>query len=604
MSRSDVARSIQKKSKEKKMKKKLVVLFVLLGLILSACGGGAPATQAPAATQAPGANPTAPTVPTATAPIAGGGGTVTLIIPEEPTTLNFYTADAAIVRQVAEATSMTGLDTIDQNGEFQPVLATELPTLENGGLSQDYLTVTWKLRPDLKWSDGQAITSDDIKFTWEVLSNPNSGALAGAGGFDLIKSVDTPDSLTATLTYASPYPAYLNQFVYGLLPRHATGKPEDMTNWEWNRKPVGAGPFILSDWKSGESITMDRNPNYFEEGKPYLDTLVFQVVPEPAAQTAMMLQGEAQVHLWPGEQPAEYDNLLKGKAAQVLVPGIWNMAIDYNLSAPFDGDPGPGAPHPILGDLSVRQAIASAIDYDTLIHDVLKDSVAPSTNPFEYGWSKCDVQRPFPFDPEKAKQLLEQAGWVVGSDGIRVAKGAKYAKDGTRLTLELQGYTNFPPLQQTEEFIVENLKAVGIEARIQNYDFSIIFGTYQDKSPRMVGDYDMLIFDRGFGIEPQEYVSNAYRSDNIPSESNPTGSNYFRWVNPTVDEQLKTAGSSFDQKTRKDAYCQVAAQVNTDLPQTYLYLFQDGYGFADNLTGYNVSTWGSMTWGVQNWKYK
>jgi peptide/nickel transport system substrate-binding protein len=580
------------------MKSKLLTMLVLFGMLLSACGGSA-APQPPAATEAPGA-----TTAATAAPAAGGGGTVTLVIPEEPTTLNFFAADAAIVRQVAEATAMTGLDTIDEKGEFAPVLAAELPAEENGGLSKDHLTVTWHLKPDLKWSDGRAITSDDVKFTWEVLSNPNSGALAGAGGFDLIRSVGTPDATTAVLTYSSPYPSYLNQFAYGIFPRHATGKPEDMANWEWDRKPVGAGPFIVTDWQSGQSITMERNPNYFETGKPYLDKLVFRIVPEPAAQTAMMMQGEAQVHLWPGELPDEYKTLLKGKGEEVLVPGIWNMAIDFNLSAPFDGDPGPTTPHPILGDLRVRQAIASAIDYDKLIHDVLKDSVAASTNPFEYGWAKCDTPRPFAYDPGKANQLLDQAGWVMGSDGIRVAKGAKYAKDGTRLSLELQGYTNYDPLQNTEEFIVENLKAVGIEARIQNYDFSIIFGTYADKSPRMIGDYDMLIFDRGFGIDPQEYVSNAYRSDNIPSEANQTGANYFRWVNPTVDDLLKSAGSNFDQATRKDAYCKIADEINKDLPQDYLYLFQDGYGFASNLTGYTVSTWGSMTWGAQNWQYK
>jgi peptide/nickel transport system substrate-binding protein len=561
------------------MRFKLFSMIVLISLILTACGGAKP-------------------------PAGGGGGTATLIIPEEPTTLNFFAADAAIVRQVAEATSMTGLTTIDDKGDYEPVLALDLPSLANGGLSQDYLTVTWKLKPDLKWSDGKAITSDDIKFTWEVLSNPNSGVLAGAGGFNLISSVDTPDPLTAVLKYTNPYPAYLNQFAYGLLPRHATGKPEDMAKWAWDHKPVGAGPFLVSDWQSGQSITMERNPNYYEAGKPFLDKLIFRIIPEPSAQTAMMLQGEGQVHLWPGEQPDEYAKLLNGKAKQVLVPGIWNMAIDFNLSAPFDGDPGPTPPHPILGDIRVRQAIASGIDYDKLIHDVLKDSVSPSASPFEYGWAKCDTARPFPFDPEKAKQLLDQAGWVAGSDGIRVAKGAKYAKDGTRLSLEMEGYTNYDPLQQTEEFIVENLKAIGVEAHIQNDDFSIIFGTYQDKSPRMTGDFDMLIFDRGFGIDPQEYVSSAYRSDNMPSEKNPTGANYFRWNNPTADDLLKTAGTNFDQATRRDAYCKLAQEINKDLPQVFLYLFQDGYGFADNLTGYTVSTWGSMTWGVQNWKYK
>ena len=577
------------------MKTKLFTLLVLLSLMLSACGGGGAATEAPAAKPAESTEP---------AIGGGGGGTVTLILPEEPTTLNYFLADAAIVRQAAEATSMTGLATIDEKGEFAAMLAQELPALDNGGLSADYLTVTWKLREGLKWSDGDPITSDDIKFTVEVLSNPNSGAVAGTGGFDLITNVETPDDLTAVLTYSQPYPGYLDQFAYGLLPRHATGAIEEMTSWEWNRKPVGAGPFVVSDWVSGESITMTRNPNYFEAGKPYLDALVFRVVPEPAAQTAMMLNGEAQFHLWPGEFKEDYDKLLAGKATQHLIPGIWNMAIDFNLSAPFDGDPGATPPHPILGDIRVRQAIASAINYGSLQQDVLKGSVGDSTNPFAYGWYQCDLPRKFGYDVEKANQLLEEAGWVMGDDGIRVAKGAMYAPDGTRLSLELQGYTAFDPLQLTEEFIVENLKAAGIEARIQNYDFSIIFGTYEDNSPRMVGDYDMLIFDRGFTTEPQGYVSDAYSSTTIPTAENPTGGNYFRWVNPEVDAALETAGSSFDQQVRKDAYCVVGQAVIDDMPQIYLYLFQDNYGVADSLTGYNLSTWGSMSWGAQNWKYK
>ena len=586
------------------MKGKLLTLFILLGLVLSACGGAVqpPATEAPIGTEPPIS--TEPAVSTEPAATGEAGGTVTLIIPEEPTTLNYFMADAAIVRQVAEATSMTGLATVNEKGEFVPVLAAELPTLDNGGLSEDYLTVTWKLKPDLKWSDGEPITSDDIKFTWEVLSNPDSGALSGTTGFDLITSVETPDDLTAVLTYSSPYPGYLDQFAYGLLPRHATGEPADMLNWGWNRNPVGARPFVVSDWQSGSSITLTRNPNYYEEGKPYLDSLVFTIVPEPAAQTALMLQGDAQVHLWPGEAEAEYNKLLTGKAKQVLVPGIWNMTIDFNLSAPFDGDPGPTPPHPILGDIRVRQAIASAIDYDTLINDVLQGTVSPSTNAFPYGWYKCEMPRPFPYDVDKANQLLEEAGWVMGDDGIRVAQGAQYAPDGTRLSLELQGYTSFEPLQRTEEFIVENLKAVGIEARIQNYDFSIIFGTYEDKSPRMTGDYDMLIFDRGYTTEPQGYVAGAYSSNDMPSDDNPTGSNYFRYSNPAVDEALEVAGSNFDTQTRKDAYCKIAEEINKDLPQVFIYLFQDGYGFAENLTGYTVSTWGSMSWGAQNWKYK
>lgn len=566
------------------MKLKMFTLLVVFGLVLSACSGGGNAA--------------------ATEPASSGGGTVVLILPEEPTTLNFYLADAAIVRQVADATSMTGLVTIDETGNFVPTLAQEVPTTENGGLSSDYLTVTWKLKEGLKWSDGEALTSDDVKFTVEVLSNPDSGALVGTSGFDLITKVETPDATTTVLTYSEPYPGYLDQFAYGLFPRHATGKPEEMSAWAWNSKPVVAGPFILSNWESGKRLSFTRNPNYYEAGKSYLDEVVFEVVPEPAAQTAMMLNGEAQMQLWPSEFKADYDTLLTGKAQQYLIPGIWNMAIDFNLSAPFDGDPTASAPHPILGDIRVRQAIAHAINYQSLQQDVLKGSVSDSTNPFAYGWYKCELPRQFGYDVEAANKLLDEAGWVMGDDGIRVAKGAKYAEDGTRLSLELQGYTAFDPLQLTEEFIVENLKAVGIEARIQNYDFSIIFGTFEDNSPRAVGDYDMLIFDRGFTTEPQGYNFDAYHSTRIPTAENPTGGNYFRWINAEVDSALDTAGSSFDIQTRKDAYCKVGQAVLDELPQVYLYLFQDNYGIADSLSGYTLNTWGSMSWGIQNWKFK
>jgi len=577
--------------------RKYFALIITLALLLASCGK---ATVQPTATATAGIA----TAGIATAGIATGG-TVVLIIPEEPTTLNYYASDAAITRQVADATSTTGLTMVDEKGDFYPVLATDLPTQANGGLSADNLKVTWKLRPDLKWSDGQPLTSDDIKFTWEVISDPTSGALSGTGGFGLIQSVETPDTTTAVVTYSTPYPGYLAQFMWGLFPRHAAGAPADMTTWAWDRQPVGAGPFIVTDWQSGASITLERNPYFYLAGKPYLDKLVFRIVPEPAAQSAMMMQGEAQVQLWPGmDDKASYDNLMAGKATETLVPGVWNMAIDFNLSKPFDGDPGPTPPHPILGDLSVRQAIAHAIDYDTLVHDVLRDTVAPSTSPFAYGWYQCDIPRVYPYDPEKAKQLLDQAGWVVGSDGIRVAKGAKYAPDGTRLSLELQGYTNFEPLQRTEEFIVDNLKTVGIEARIQNYDFSIIFGSWSDNSPRMIGDYDMLIYDRSLSIEPQGGLENLYLSSNFPTAENPSGGNVERWQNTQADQDIQAAGSNFDLSARKQSMCDLGNLISTELPQLYMYLFQDGYGFSTDLTGYTVSTWGSMVWDVENWQYK
>lgn len=128
------------------------------------------------------------------------------------------------------------------------------------------------------------------------------------------------------------------------------------------------------------------------------------------------------------------------------------------------------------------------------------------------------------------------------------------------------------------------------------------FGTYADGSPRMLGDFDMLIYDRGFTIEPQGEIEQAYPSSQVPSPENPAGGNVWRWLDPKVDAAITAAGSTFDLTKRREAYCEIGERIADQLPQIYLYIFQDGYGFADKVSGYTVSTWGSMTWGAQDWK--
>lgn len=562
----------------------LVLILALAGCAAPAPTGGATPADAPAAEQ-PAAS--------------DSGGQVVLIIPEEPATLNQYLAVAAIVRQVADATT-AGLTTVDENGDFQPILAAELPTLANGGVSEDFLTITWKLRPDLKWSDGAPLTSDDIKFTWEAVSHPDSGAVLSVG-FETIDSIDTPDAQTAVVHYNTVNQAYLMQFAFGIMPRHATGEPSAMSTWDWNRAPVTAGPFVVSNWESGSSITMDRNPNYYLDGQPYLDRVIFQVVPDASAQMAMMIQGEGQVQLWPGAEKAIYDAQAEGMASLQEIPGPWNMALFFNLSQPFDNDPGPTPPHPILGDLRVRQAIAHAIDYDTIINDINR-GVSPATSPFAYGWYRCDLPRVYDFDVAAANQLLDEAGWVMGDDGIRVAQGAMYAPDGTRLTLQMEGYTNFQELQKLEEAIVEMMKKVGAEFTIQNDDFSIIFGSYADGSPRKVGNFDMLIYDSRLDVEPHATIASSFLSTAYPSEENPAGANSSRWMNAEADAAIEAAGNTVDVPTRQAAYCDLGKLIATELPRIHLYLFTEGYGASDQLSGYTVNMWGSLSWDVQNWK--
>lgn len=567
---------------------RILTMLVLSTLLIAGCS-------------APGAEPVAPSEGVDAGTSGEGGGQVVLIIPEEPATLNQYLAVAAIVRQVADAAT-AGLTTVDADGNFVPVLAAELPTVENGGVSEDYLTVTWTLKPDLKWSDGEPLTSDDIKFTWEAVSHPESGAVLSLG-FDLIDDVETPDPLTAVVKYNAINQAYLQQFMFGILPRHATGDPASMQTWAWNRQPVTAGPFIVGEWNAGDNIIMERNPNYYLAGQPFLDRLIFRIVPDPGAQLAMMVQGEGQVHLWPGEDKEVYDTTTGGRAELQEIPGQWHMALRFNLSQPFDNDPGPQPPHPILGDLRVRQALAHAIDYDTILNDVNPGTYV-ATSPFAYGWYQCDLPRPYAYDVDQAKALLEEAGWVEGPDGIRVAQGAEYATDGTRMALQMEGYTNFQPLQRLEEALVEMFKAVGADVAIQNDDFSIIFGSYEEGSPRQVGNYDMLIYDDSLGIEPHAAILSDYHSSGIPSDENPAGGNMYRWVNSAADAAIERAGSTVEVSERQAAYCELAELMQQELPLVSIFLFSEGYGAAANLTGYEVNMWGSLTWDAQNWRYQ
>lgn len=529
-----------------------------------------------------------------------GGGQVVLLIPEEPITLNPYLAAAPIVRQVADATT-AGLTTIDASGNFQPVLAAELPTLANGGVSADFRTVTWRLRPALRWSDGTPLTADDIQFTWEALAHPESGNVLSLG-FDLIDQIETPDDLTAVVHYKAMNLAYLQQFSIGLLPRHATGAPAEMSNWAWNRKPVSAGPFVVSEWTPGERIVMVRNPHYYLLGQPYLDRLIFAITPDTDTQIALMAQGEAQIHLWPGESKELYDQQMAGQAMLAEIPSQWNMALYLNLSKPFDEDPGPAPPHPILGDLRVRQALAHAIDYERIITEV-NPGVAPAVGPFAYGWYGCDQERPYPYDPDKARALLAAAGWLRGEDGIRVAYGARYTEEGTRFTLHLNGYTNFEPLIRLEEALVEMFKAVGIEVIVQNDEMGTIFGSYLEGSPRTLGNFDLLIYDASLPIEPQTALVNAFHSSEIPSAENPSGANYSRWVNAAADAALARAGSTVDVAERQAAYCDLATLIAADVPRIHLYRFTEGYGVSKRLSGYQVNMWGSLTWDVQQWKF-
>jgi len=523
-------------------------------------------------------------------------GIATVLLPEDLATMNPYTTTALITMQVVPAV-LEPLVGVDPDGNYYPILAREVPTVENGGVADDGRTITWRLREGVTWSDGEAFTADDVVFTAEAASTGTDTVRAGA--FEAVASVEAVDDLTVTVRYEQYNSSYLDQFQWGILPRHATGDPADMGSWDFNRAPVGTGPFLLADWRTGDRIILERNPRARDEATPRLDSVVFLVVPSEETRAAMMQRGDADVMLWPGSNLREVWDATPTVTLDTA-PEIWIMRMFLNLGEranPVEGQ----APHPILGDVRVRQALAYGIDYDLIIDDLALGRVLRATSPFQLGWYACDVDG-YTYDPERAAALLDEAGWVPGPDGVRVAQGAPNAADGTRLSLEMVGYSDFRLLEQTMLVIQDLYRDLGVEVNVRTVEQSVLFGGWSDRAARKTGDFDILVYDTGTGINPQLHVYDLLHSSRIPREENDgAGGNYARWANPTADALLETAGTSPDLDERHAAYCEVAELVNEEVPQLFLYQFAGGNAYATRLKGFRTSTWAGLVWNVAEW---
>ncbi|MBI4786954.1 MAG: peptide ABC transporter substrate-binding protein [Chloroflexi bacterium] len=539
--------------------------------------------------------------PTAAQPARRQGGTVTLALSQEPDTLNPYLASQRAAGEV-HTFVVQGLLGVNEKGEFYPVLATDVPTQENSGVSADGLTITYHLRQGIQWSDGQPFTCDDVRFTWQAVVHPKSGAV-GTSGYREIESVTCPDAHTAVIKFQTFYAGYLVPF-WAILPRHATGDPSVMARWDYNRRPVGTGPFQISEWVSGDHITLVPNPNY--RGQPQLDSVVIQFV--PSREVALQLLQTAQVTIVGDLVEANLPQLANAPGIAIdKAPSPRSERLLLNLADPNIDTPAEPLkqPHPILADPRVREALELAINKQEIVDHLLFGQATVGTNELNSGAFKCDA--PFgEFNPDRARQLLDQAGWRLGADGVRVAEGAPFASDGTRLRLKLQGPSGDALREQVEQVLLDRWKEVGVEAYIENAPTAALFGTWESGSVARHGKFDILIYTTGLPIpDPHSQIETYFASWQIPLASNKgAGYNYSRWINPLADAAIKSAGRTPDLATRRAGYCQVMAEVNRDRPQIYLYARNALVAYRDRLQGVKLNVWKNLGWNAAEWKLR
>ncbi len=439
------------------------------------------------------------------------------------------------------------LVSIDATGKKQvPILAETVPTLANGGISKDGLTITYHLRKNVKWHDGVPFSSKDVNFSWSAILNKSNNVITHTG-YELVRSVDTPDAGTAVFHMKKRFsPAVDTLFgesddPYEVVPEHILGKLHDINAIPFNSSPIGTGPFKFKEWAHGDHITLVRNDDYFL-GKPKLDQIVLRTVPDENTELNQLKTHDLD---WQFEaSPQQYKEL---KTMRDIVPLLQDKndyeRIQFNTK------------HPPLNDVRVRQAIAYAIDRQKLVATLTFGSAAVADQdhpPFMWAYAK-DVTR-YPHDIAKAKALLAAAGYTPGADGD-VAKG------GRKLALQMVTNSTNATRRAAVVQVQSMLKAVGIDVEVKTYLGSMLFATMGQNGILQNGKFDLSWTAWVAGIDPDQ--SSIYTCSAQP----PNGNNETHYCNPAMDAAENDALASFDRTARSAAYAKIEALLTRDLPE-------------------------------------
>ena len=540
----------------------------------------------------------------------GKDGEVKLIYWQAPSIMNPYLSGGT---KELEAASMViePLARYDNEGNLVAWLAAEIPTVANGGVAEDLKSITWKLQPGLLWSDGTPFTSADVKFTWQYCT-AEGGGCAQADKFNDILDVETPDALTAIVRFgvAKPFPyaafvAYENPIIQAAQFADCLG-PKAPECTEANFNPIGTGPFMITEFRPNDVITLAANPNYRDPNKPAFATVTFKGGGDATAAGRAVLETGEFDYAWNLQLAPDVLAAMAAAGKGVTVSGFGTLVerIMINLTD-VSADLGDGRgtvanPHPFLTDFNVRKALSLAIDRELLVEigygvaGKVTCNVLPA--PAIYASTAndaCLVQ-----DIAAANALLEDAGWVKGADGIR-------AKDGVRLSMLYQTSTN-AVRQDFQALIKQWWGDIGIETELRNISASVFFGS-DPGSPDTFQKFwaDVEMYANNFsGSDPEAYMA-SWASKNIPSPDNQwQGNNMPRFVNAEYDAMVAQFAVTAD----LDERAALAKAMNDMLMQDYVIIPLVYRGrvsaHSNSLAGVKLNTWDSELWNIADWSRK
>jgi peptide/nickel transport system substrate-binding protein len=493
----------------------------------------------------------------------------------EPDTLNRFSTH---ILEDIQTCIVEGLTITDEQMRVVALLAREVPTVENGRVQlrrDGGMDVTWKLRPGIKWHDGVPLTSADIKFTVDAINSPSYNP-ESTDGFDRIASVDTPDPLTAVVHYREIYAPYDIQFIRGMLPRHVLeGRDIDRAQ-DYNRNPLGTGPYHVVEWKAGEHILLERVPHYWRgEEFPKIRRLLFKFVANTNTRINQLKSGEVHVvALVPWDKYRE-------------IAGMSSMVVRRTQGNAYEHVTLNERQFPPFADVRVRRALIHALDRELYVRTIL-DGLAPVTHgPIQpVSWAYSDHVTRYDFDPDRSRRLLDDAGWKVGPGGIR-------QRDGRPLAFTLITQAGYAIRENIAQAIERQLRDVGVDVRVELHDGTAISSIWFE------GRFDAMLHWWQLPSDPE--LTTFFAADRTP----PAGRNINYYQNADLSRLLYESDRTVDRASRKALLARAQAILTEDVPEIPLYSVTRLDAVPASLQGFKGNpTNTGIFWNVHEWEIK
>jgi peptide/nickel transport system substrate-binding protein len=514
-------------------------------------------------------------------PLGAAQDTLRVAIQQEPATLNPVIGTLAVETD-AENLVFQGLFRRDDQGSLVPDLATRVPTLRNGDISRNGLTIVYHLVRNARWHDGQPVTSDDVKFTFEAIMDPRNNVVNRLP-YDQFERVETPDPYTVVIHLKQPFaPATSTSFNAGIqgaiVPAHALRGASDFNHHPFGSMPMGSGPYKLVSWHRGSDMTFEANSAY-NRGAPKIARIQWRFTPNENSIIAGLRAHEIGLVDKLGVTPYSQLGHIPG-----MLPALGPTLLWEHLT--FNTASGP------LQDVRVRRALCEGFDmgeiYAKVVHGVgdLGVGLEHPKGP----WYDRSL-KPCKFDPAHARTLLDHAGWRVGPSGIRL-------KDGAPLQITFSTVAGIIDREQTQVLLQNHWHEIGVDTQLKTFPPSTFFAPSQAGGIMASGKFDVALSAFLFG-STDPFRENFNMSSRIP----PAGLNYAFWRSARIDALEIQGERTYDPDARKRIYDQIQQIEAAEVPYVTM-RFWTGIAIHDaRLHGIRPPPVGSTYWNVQDWTY-